>query len=141
MTDHLHVETQAEDVRHPEGGGQTEFVTHERNADILRIVASLKTAKTIYSHFVRAQTRLANHISAVKRNATNPASAELVCVQLAASLKVLDRPRREQAREIEALAKQLPVAAWVRSVRGAGMLNLGLIIGEAGAGRPVAVEP
>lgn len=40
--------------------------------------------------------------------------------------------RNATARRIKALACQLPVSEWAAAVRGAGELNLGLIIGETG---------
>jgi hypothetical protein len=40
--------------------------------------------------------------------------------------------RKAAARNVEKLAKQLPIASWVSDIRGAGLRNLGMIIGETG---------
>lgn len=40
--------------------------------------------------------------------------------------------RKAAARNVEKLAKQLPIASWVSEIRGAGLRNLGMIIGETG---------
>lgn len=40
--------------------------------------------------------------------------------------------RNGAGRRVRALARQLPVWSWMSSIRGAGDLNLGLIIGETG---------
>ncbi len=45
----------------------------------------------------------------------------------------LERYRNEQAKILEATAKELSVWRWVDSVRGIGALNLALIVGGAGA--------
>lgn len=113
------------------GEGHKSFETRMENADTAEIIAALRREATVYRHFVQAQTRSLNHVSAVKRS-HNSEIAAVVCDSIIASNKVLDKPRKEQAKRIEKLAKQIPVAEWVKSIKGAGMLNLGLIIGEAG---------
>ena len=43
-----------------------------------------------------------------------------------------DQRRRETEKEMERLAKQLPVYPWIKQINGAGELGLATIVAEAG---------
>jgi hypothetical protein len=121
-----------------------------RSAPLDEIVGDLILQCRIRKQVLRARTRLSNQLDAQERLITGVAkggkaakntyvvspharaAAEHVSPVLAEHMASLRNAQKPYDKTIENLAKQLPVHAWSKDVRGCGPLLLGLIIGETG---------
>ncbi len=130
----------------------TETVDTSRTSnDTLRDIATaacvaLEANARAYAQLVKAQTALTNRVKANQRalgvipsdfKIPNPspemfAALEMTTEHITEARGLIEVHRKAYAKEIERIAKQLPVYPWIENVRGIGPLNLGLIVGATG---------
>ncbi|MGH0031723.1 MAG: hypothetical protein ACQGVC_18190 [Myxococcota bacterium] len=133
--------------------GQVADVTHAEAS----LVSEIREQYKLRVDFHRAEKRLTLQIKAICRRLvagdpkTNKARAQELYKRIKSQAidpetvafttywsdlwtcrEVLKKQRLSHERELEKLAKQLPVWTWVESMRGFGPLGLGLIVGECG---------
>ncbi len=79
--------------------------------------------------------RAAAMFDRIESEALNPGdeAAAIVLGPLLAARAIVAPPRKQADKDLEKLAKQFPVYAWIETVPGVGALLLAEIIGEAGA--------
>lgn len=101
------------------------------------VVAALRDCATINRHLTKAVARDMNHVKAIMRSIQEHGgmpqeTAEQIEKTLMQRVEITQFPRDENAKQIIAWVKKLPIYDWIQSVRGAGPINVGLIIGNTG---------
>lgn len=126
-----------------DGGQKCSDVQKSTAPAIAKLIDKIAEKERIHRQLLRAEIRLNLQIQAIERGTaeavkklgsdSDPERAAFFTTEtLAIAMSVIRKSRLPIRREIQKLAKQLPVHAWQKSVPGFGEFGLGQIVGEAG---------